>query len=433
MKANRVLIIGAGLAGRKTLEQVKKERRADILVVGFVDDDLKKQKTEIHGVPVLGTIDDLPRLVKTKNIDQVFISTPSVGGEFITRVTEMLPSGISIKVLPSISSVILGKVNLSYIRDIDSSDLIGRPLVKSNQRLITEKAKGKSFLVTGGAGSIGSEIVRQLYDSQAKTVVVVDSWEEGIYNLLEELHGKQEEGRPKLKAYIGNIRDKKRIEEILELFPVDVILHAAAYKHLPLMEDNPGEARKTNYQGTKNLLDLAVKHHIKDFVLISTDKAVNPTCVMGESKRQAELLVKTYAKKHKGSRFSAVRFGNVLNSSGSIVPKFLKQIQKREPVTITHMEMTRYFMSIPEAVSLVLSSWVISKNGQILVLDMGEPVKILDLALNLIRIHGLEPHKDIVIIETGIRRGEKIHEQLAYDKQKIKPSILERIFIAEEM
>lgn len=433
MKANRVFIIGAGLAGRKTLEQVKKERRGDILVVGFVDDDPKKQGTEIHGVPVLGTIDDLPRLVKSKNIDQVLISTPSVGGEFVTRITRLLPPGISIKVLPSISSVILGKVNLSYIRDIDSSDLIGRPLVKSNQKLISGKTKGKSFLVTGGAGSIGSEIVRQLYDSQAKMVVVVDSWEEGVYNLLEELQSKQNAERPKLKAFIGNIRDKKRIEEILQLFPVDVVLHAAAYKHLPLMEDNPGEAKKTNYQGTKNLLDTAVKYGIKDFVLISTDKAVNPSCVMGESKRQAELLVKSYSKKHKGYRFSAVRFGNVLNSSGSIVPKFLKQIQKREPVTITHMEMTRYFMSIPEAVSLVLSSWVISKNGQILLLDMGEPVKILDLALNLIRIHGLLPYKDIEIKETGIRKGEKIHEQLAYDKQKIKPSSLERIFIAEEI
>lgn len=432
MKANKVLIIGAGLAGQKTFAQIKKETRGDILVMGFVDDDHKKQGTKIGGVSVIGVTDDIPRLIKSKNIDQVLISTPSVSREFIARITRLLPPGISIKVLPSISSVILGKVDLSYIRDIDSSDLIGRPLVKSNQELISKKAKGKSFLVTGGAGSIGSEIVRQLYDSQAKMVIVMDSWEEGIYNLLEELGTKQSVGHPKLKFFIGNIRDKKRIEEILNLFSVDVIIHAAAYKHLPLMEDNPGEAKKTNYQGTKNLLDVAVKRGIKDFVLISTDKAVNPSCVMGESKRAAELLVKAYAKKCREYRFCAVRFGNVLNSSGSIVPKFLKQIQKREAVTVTHMEMTRYFMSIPEAVSLVLSSWVISKNGQILLLDMGEPVKILDLALNLIRIHGLEPYKDIEIKETGIRRGEKIHEELAYDKRKIKSTLLPRIFIAEE-
>lgn len=433
MKANRVLIVGAGLAGRKTFEQIKKEHRSDILVVGFVDDDLKKQKTLIGGVPVLGTIDNIPRLIKTENIDQVLISTPSVGGEFVTRVTRLLPPGISIKVLPSISSVILGKVDLSYIRDIDPSDLIGRPLVKSNQEIISEKAKGKSFLVTGGAGSIGSEIVRQLYDSKAKRVIVLDSWEEGVYHLLEELGPKHGPERPELKAFIGNIRDKKRIEEILELFPVDVIIHAAAYKHLPLMEDNPGEAKKTNYQGTKNMFDAAVTHGVKDFVLISTDKAVNPSCVMGETKRRAELLVKEYARKHKKHRFCAVRFGNVLNSSGSIVPKFLRQIQNRTSVTITDKEMTRYFMSIPEAVSLVLSSWVISKNGQILLLDMGEPIKILDLAINLIRIHGLEPHKDIEIKETGIRKGEKIHEELAYGKKEIKPSALERIFIAEEI
>ncbi|MBI2120791.1 MAG: polysaccharide biosynthesis protein [Parcubacteria group bacterium] len=433
MKANRVLIIGAGLAGRKTLQQIRKERRSDIFVVGFVDDDPKKQDTEIGGVAVLGVIDTIPRLVKAENIDQALISTPSVGGELVTRVTRLLPPGISIKVLPSISSVILGKVDLSYIRDIDPSDLIGRPLVKSNQEIISEKAKGKSFLVTGGAGSIGSEIVRQLYDSKAKRVVVLDSWEEGVYHLLEELGPKRSAERPDLKTFIGNIRDKKRVEEILELFPVDVIIHAAAYKHLPLMEDNPGEARKTNFQGTKNMLDIAIKYGIKDFVLISTDKAVNPSCVMGETKRRAELLVKAYAKKYTNHRFCAVRFGNVLNSSGSIVPKFLKQIQNRTALTITDKEMTRYFMSIPEAVSLVLSSWVISKNGQILLLDMGEPIKILDLAINLLRIHGLEPYKDIEIKETGIRPGEKIHEKLAYDKHGIKPSSLERIFIAEEI
>jgi FlaA1/EpsC-like NDP-sugar epimerase len=272
-----------------------------------------------------------------------------------------------------------------------------------------------------------------LYDSEARLIVVLDAWEEGVYRLLEELEPKRSSDRPKLKAYIGNIRDKARIDEILRLHPVDVILHAAAYKHLPLMQDNPGESHKTNMIGTKNMLDSAVKHKIKDFVLISTDKAVNPTSVMGESKRAAELLVKAYAKRNKGVRFCAVRFGNVLNSSGSVVPKFLKQIQDRAAITITHKDMTRYFMSIPEAVSLVLSSWVISRNGQILLLDMGEPVKILDLATNLIKMHGLEPHIDVSIIETGIRPGEKIHEELAYDKSKMKPGPLPMVFIAEEI
>ncbi|KKU80516.1 MAG: Polysaccharide biosynthesis protein CapD [Parcubacteria group bacterium GW2011_GWA1_47_8] len=432
-KKNNVLIVGAGLAGHQIIREIKKDRRPDVLIAGIVDDDEKKQGRTINGAQVLGTIDDIPRIIQEKKIDQVLISTPSVGGAFVARVTRLLPLHIPIKVLPSISSVILGKVDLSYVRDIDPSDLIGRPLVKSDQQFISKKAKGKSFLVTGGAGSIGSEIVRQLYDSPAKSIIVVDSWEEGVFNLLEELHAKHGAHRPKIKAFIGNVRDKKRIEEILKLTRVDVILHAAAYKHVPLMEDNPDEARKTNYLGTKNMLDLAVAHGVKDFVLISTDKAVNPTSVMGESKRGAELLVKIYAKKNPNHRFCAVRFGNVLNSSGSIVPKFLKQIRSRSAVTITHAEMTRYFMSIPEAVSLVLSSWIISKNGQILLLDMGEPVKIMDLAINLIRIHGLEPHKDILIKETGIRPGEKIHEELAHDESNIKQSSLERIFIAEEL
>lgn len=433
MIKNKILIIGAGVAGHEVLKQIKKEKRDDLVIVGFVDDDTKKQGRKIGGVEVIGIIDDIPRIIKKNKVDQVLISTPSVGGAFITRVTQLLPKGIHTKVLPSISSVILGKVDLSYVRDIDPADLVGRPLVKADQQLISQKAKGKNFLVTGGAGSIGSEIVRQLYDSEAKSVTVMDSWEEGVFNLLEELQAKKHADRPRLKAFVGNIRDKKRIEEIITSTHTDVILHAAAYKHVPLMEDNPDEAHKTNYLGTKNLLELAVKHGVKDFVLISTDKAVNPSCVMGKSKRDAELLVKKYAKKNSEYRFCAVRFGNVLNSSGSVVPKFLKQIRNGSAITITDTAMTRYFMSIPEAVSLVLSSWVISKNGQILLLDMGEPVKILDLAINLIKMHGLEPYKDISINEIGIRPGEKIHEELVYDKAKIKHSPLERIFIAEEL
>lgn len=434
-KKNNVLIVGAGAAGRKIIKQIKKESGSNVVAVGFVDDDEKKQGQEIVGVRVLGKIDDIPKIIKREKVDQVLISIPSAGGTLVTRVTQLLPipASIPIKILPSISSVILGDVHFSQVKDLDPSDLIGRPLVRSDQELISKKAKGKNFLITGGAGSIGSEIVRQLYDSEAKSVVVVDSWEEGVFNLLEELPPKHYSGRPKLKAYIGSIRDKKRIEEILGLSHIDVIIHVAAYKHVSLMEDNQDEARKTNYLGTKNMLDLAVKHSIKDFVLISTDKAVNPSCVMGETKRAAELLVRSYAKKNPKSRFCAVRFGNVLNSSGSIVPKFLKQIRSRSAVTITDMAMTRYFMSIPEAVSLVLSSWIISKNGQILILDMGEPVKILDLAINLIKMHGLEPHIDVVIKEIGIRPGEKIHEQLAYDKNAVKHSPLERIFIAEEL
>lgn len=433
-KREHLLIVGAGVAGHMVLEQINKEERNDIVVVGFVDDDPKKQGKQIEGARVLGTIADLPRILQEHPVDHIVISTPSVGGELIGRVRSAVPAEISIKILPSISSVILGNVDLSYIRDIDPSDLIGRPLVKSDQQFISRKAAGKTFLITGGAGSIGSEIVRQLYDSDAREVIIMDSWEEGVFNLLDELAARKNgTTHPRVRAYIGNVRDKARVEEIMKAHRINVVLHAAAYKHVPLMEDNAEEAHKTNVVGTKTVLNAALKYKVKEFVLISTDKAVHPSSVMGKTKRAAELFVKAQAKKHPGSRLCAVRFGNVLNSSGSVLPKFLKQIRSRSPVTITHMEMTRYFMSIPEAVSLVLMSWIVAKNGQILLLDMGKPVKIVDLAVSLIKIHGLEPYKDVAIEETGIRPGEKIHEELSYSAGSLPKSPDKRIFIAESI
>ncbi len=431
-KKSTWIIIGAGAAGQEVVEQLRTGKRTDIEVVGFVDDDKTKQDSKVVGIPILGRIDDLPRLVGSHGVDEVLISVPSLGGEFVKRIMKLVPPNLPIKVLPSI--VLLGTVDLSLIRNINPSDLIGRPLVKSAQLFIADKAEGKTFLVTGGAGSIGNEIVRQLYYSKAEHIIIVDSWEEGVFNLLQEIeprHKHKEERR--IQPFIGNIRDRGRIDEIMSKYKIDVVIHAAAYKHVPLMEDNKEEAKKTNYIGTKNVLDLTVKHKIKDFVLISTDKAVNPANVMGRTKRQAELLVKQFAKKHKDYRFCAVRFGNVLNSSGSVVPIFVRQIKNRLPVTVTHKDMTRYFMSIPEAVSLVLLSWILSKNGQILVLDMGEPIRIMDLAIDLIKFYGLEPYKDIDIVEIGIRPGEKIHEELAYDKRRLKPGPMERIFIAEEL
>ncbi|MBY0384354.1 SDR family NAD(P)-dependent oxidoreductase, partial [bacterium] len=338
----RVLIVGAGVAGRKVIEEIRKEERADIFVAGFIDDDASKHGLTLEGFPIFGGIQDLPRVAADKKIDQVLISTPSAEREVLRRVMELLPAGFPVKVLPSISSVILGNVDLSNIRDLDLSDLIGRPLVKADQQRISDRAKGKTFLVTGGAGSIGSEVVRQLHNSQAKKIIVIDSWEEGVYHLLEELHAHSGvAGHPELCAYVGNVRDQERLEEILSQHNIDVIIHAAAYKHVPLMEDNASEAHKTNVGGTVNLLGLAIKNKIKDFLLISTDKAVNPVNVMGQTKRDAELLLKQHAQEYAAHRFCAVRFGNVVNSSGSVIPKFLKQIKSRSPVTVTHRDMTR--------------------------------------------------------------------------------------------
>jgi FlaA1/EpsC-like NDP-sugar epimerase len=272
-----------------------------------------------------------------------------------------------------------------------------------------------------------------LYATGAKRVAILDSWEEGIFNLSEELKDGGNGKRPELVFYLGNVRDKERIDEVFKACKPDVVLHAAAYKHVHLLEGNRSEARKTNYLGTKNLLDACVRHRVRDFVFISTDKAVRPKSVLGETKREAELLVKQYAKRHTSAHFMSVRFGNVLNSSGSVVPTFVKQIRERRPVTITHRDMTRYFMAIPEAVSLVLLSWVVGENGQILVLDMGTPSRILDLAIRLIRMHGLEPYTDIPIREIGVRPGEKIHEELAYDSSKLRRAPVPRVFIAEDM
>lgn len=430
----RLLIVGAGAAGTQVVRELKKNARAGIVVAGFVDDDPKKLGKAVRGITVMGAVGDIPRLIGELRVDQLLISTPSVAG-LEKRVAQLVPPGFPIKILPSISSVILGHVDLSYIRDIHLGDIIGRPLVKADQQLISTRAKGKTFLVTGGAGSIGSEIVRQLYASQARAIVVLDAWEEGIFNLTEELQpeGRPLRGKPRLHMSIGNVRDKKRLEEVMRRFRVDVIVHAAAYKHVHLMEANPEESRKTNELGTKNMLDMAIRHGVRDFVLISTDKAVRPKSVMGKSKRAAELLMKRYAKKREGVRFCAVRFGNVLNSSGSMLPKFVRQIRTRSAITITHKDMTRYFMSIPEAVSLVLMAWKVSKNGQILILDMGRPVKIFELAEMLIKLHGLTPHEDIPIVEIGIRPGEKIHEELAYDTKKLRPSGADRVFIAEDV
>ncbi len=424
----RILIVGAGVAGQMVAKELERSTLSDGKVVGYLDDDNKKIGKKIHGFEVFGGIEIINTVILDKKIDEVIIAIPSQSQYVAKRVDELISTDVKVRILPALASVILGKVNLSFLKDIDPSDLLGRPLVQSDQRRIVAATKGLVFLVTGAAGSIGSEIVYQLSLSGAKKIICLDSWEEGCFKLSERY---KTVTSPGVEIFVGNVRDKERVEEIFKLTKPDVVFHAAAYKHVPLMEVNREEANKTNVVGTKNCLEVAEKFGCSGFVLISTDKAVNPSSHMGHTKRQAELLVKSFGKKISDSKFISVRFGNVLNSSGSVVPTFVSQVKSGGPLTITDKKMTRFFMTIPEAVSLVLQSWMIGENDHVYVLDMGEPVKIIELAKSIIMHFGLVPNKDIKIKEIGVRPGEKLYEELSYKKEKLKQTSNPKIFIAE--
>lgn len=420
----RILVIGAGTAGRIVAHELK--QLPECVIVGYLDDDPRKHHIPFEGFPVLGGIEDLGRLCKKHEVDELIVAVPSNPQRVFEKVKKSLDSPVKIRVVPSISSVILGKLKLSDIRDFDPSDFLGRPLVKSEQMKIVSASEGKTFLVTGGAGSIGSEIVEQLLDTDAVKVVAFDAWEEGCFHLTQKYVY-----RENFEVVIGNVRDRERVDEVVARCQPDVVIHAAAYKHVPLMEENSEEAVKTNVEGTRNVLESCKKYGVHSFVLISTDKAVNPTSTMGKTKRQAELLMKEYALSNSSGAYLAVRFGNVLNSSGSVIPTFIKQIRVGGPVTITDKKMERYFMTIPEAVSLVLQAWMLGENGKIYILDMGEPMKILDLAENMIKFFGYEPYKDVLIEEVGKRPGEKLYEELHYSTEELEPTDNSKIFIAE--
>lgn len=427
-KQSKILIIGAGVAGQMVVKELVRSSTPARCIAGYLDDDVNKIGKKIHGFKVLSGVDSINKVIRKEKIDEVIIAVPSQSQLVAKKVDRLLKTDVKVRILPALAPVILGKVNLSFLKEVEPSDLLGRPLVKSDQKKIVDSTNGLVFLITGAAGSIGSEIVYQLSLTQAKKIICLDSWEEGCFRLVEKYKNLK---FPKVEVYVGNVRDKERIDEIFKAVKPDVVFHAAAYKHVPLMEVNKEEAVKTNIAGTKNCLDAATKYNTSGFVLISTDKAVNPSSHMGYTKRQAELMVMDVAKKNKKSLFISVRFGNVLNSSGSVVPTFVSQVKAGGPVTVTDKKMTRFFMTIPEAVSLVLQSWILGENGRIYVLDMGEPVKILSLARAIIRHFGLTPGKDIKIKETGIRPGEKLHEQLSYKKEKLTQTVNPKIFIAE--
>lgn len=427
-KKNKVLIIGAGDAGAMLLREIERYHIANRQVVGFIDDDKNKTGKILLGVKVLGTRNELVKIASEKGIDEIIIAMPSVKGKEIKAIINICKqTNCKLTILPGLYEIIEGKVSISQLRPVDIEDLLGRDPVKLDTTAVREYLAGKIVLITGAGGSIGSEIVRQVAKMQPKKLLLLGKGENSIYEITQEL--KINSPEVKTVPIIADIRDKERIKAIMDYFEPQVVFHAAAHKHVPLMEYQPAEAVRNNILGTKVVADEAAAHNVETFVMISTDKAVNPTSVMGCTKRVAEMYVQSM-NKNSGTRFVAVRFGNVLGSRGSVIPLFKKQIAKGGPVTVTHPDMKRYFMTIPEASQLVLQAGAMAKGGEVFVLDMGEPVRIYDLAKDLITLSGLIPDKDIEIKITGLRPGEKLFEELLSAEDGTEKTMHKKIFTA---
>ena len=427
-KKNKVLIIGAGDAGAMLLREIERYHIANRKVVGFIDDDKNKTGKILLGVKILGTRDEIIKIAAEKSIDEIIIAMPSVKGKEIKAIINICKeTNCKLTILPGLYEIIEGKVSISQLRPVDIEDLLGRDPVKLDTTAVKEYLAGKIVLITGAGGSIGSEIVRQVAKMQPKKLLLLGKGENSIYEITQEL----KINCPEVKTVpiIADIRDKERIKAIMDYFKPQVVFHAAAHKHVPLMEYQPAEAVRNNILGTKVVADEAAAHNVETFVMISTDKAVNPTSVMGCTKRVAEMYVQSM-NKNSGTRFVAVRFGNVLGSRGSVIPLFKQQIAKGGPVTVTHPDMKRYFMTIPEASQLVLQAGAMAKGGEVFVLDMGEPVRIYDLAKDLITLSGLIPDKDIEIKITGLRPGEKLFEELLSAEDGTEKTMHKKIFTA---
>ena len=419
-----LLIIGAGDAGITILKEINRHRELNYRIIGFLDDDTAKIGMYIHNVKVLGEINKLPRIIEKYKIDEIIIAIPSAKPSLIKRIVDLTKGKVKLKILPGLYELINGKVSISRVRPLKLEDFLGREPVKINLEEVKGFIKEKKVLITGAAGSIGSELSRQIDGLNPEKLILLDIKESELYMLYHELKGKRE-------IILGDIRDKEKMEEIFKKYKPDIVFHSAAYKHVPLMEDFPEEAVKTNVFGTLNLVEISDRFGVESFVFISTDKAVNPTSIMGLTKRIGEIIVQEFSKRSK-TKFIIVRFGNVLGSNGSVIPLFKKQIEMGGPVTVTHPDMERYFMTIPEAVQLILQASSMGKGGEIFILDMGKPVKILDIAKSLIKIYGYEPDKDIKIVFTGIRPGEKLKEELWDDKENVKKSKHPKIFLVKE-
>lgn len=425
-----IMIVGAGQATVSILNEINRNNPNNYLIECIVDDDKIKVGRTINSVPVVSHTEDIPSMVKKYDIEEIILSIPSLDKDNKKRILDICANTkCKLKILPELYSLLTNNNNiLDKLRDVQVEDLLGRDPISFDCTFTKEYITGKTVLVTGGGGSIGSELCRQISSYEPKKLIIIDIYENNAYNIQQELI-RIYSSKLDMEVEIASVRDKNKLDKIFEHRHVDIVFHAAAHKHVPLMEKNPEEAIKNNVIGTCNVAQIAHEYNVEKFVLISTDKAVNPTSIMGATKRIAEMVIQSY-NRHSNTDYVAVRFGNVLGSNGSVIPLFKEQIKEGGPVTVTHEDITRYFMTIPEAVQLVIRASSMANGGEIFVLDMGEPVKIKDLAYNLIKLSGLEPEVDIDIQYTGLRPGEKLYEELliSKDKNQIKTS-MDKIFI----
>ena len=423
----KVMIVGAGDAGASMIKEIKQHPEYGKRVIAAIDDNPDKLGKRIAGVKIVGNRSKIKTMARKKGIDEIIVAIPSANHKEIQNIlNECNRTKCKIKVLPSLIDLINGDVSVSHLRDVEIEDLLGRDPVKVNLREISGYLEEKIVLVTGGGGSIGSELCRQIARFRPRRLIAMDIYENTVFELANELKAKY----PQLEfeVVIGSVRSERRVREVFEKYKPHVVFHAAAHKHVPLMEKNPKEAILNNIVGTKNLIDMSDEYSVSKFVMISTDKAVNPTNVMGATKRVGEMMLQEKSL-HSRTSYTAVRFGNVLGSNGSVIPIFRKQIENGGPVTVTHPDITRYFMTIPEAVQLVIQAGAMADGGEIFVLDMGEPVKIMDLAENIIRLSGYVPGIDIDIEITGLRPGEKLYEELLLDEESVKKTAHQKIYV----
>ncbi|CUU50627.1 polysaccharide biosynthesis protein [Clostridium beijerinckii] len=425
----RVMIVGAGSAGTMLINEMMARRELKYNPIVLIDDDKSKLGKRISGVKIEGNRYDIPYIVGDQEIDLILIAIPSLDAKNKAEIIEICKNtNCKLQIIPGMYEILSGDATVSRIKDVDLEDLLGRDPIQLDNKGISDYIEGRTILVTGGGGSIGSELCRQISVYNPKRLIIFDIYENNVYDIQNEL--REEFPDMNLTVLIGSVRDRKRLREIFTKYKVNVVFHAAAHKHVPLMEDSPKEAIKNNVFGTLNLAIEASDANVERFVMISTDKAVNPTNIMGATKRLCEMIIQAMDKQSR-TEFVAVRFGNVLGSNGSVIPLFKRQIANGGPVTVTHKKIIRYFMLIPEAAQLVLQAGAFARGGEVFVLDMGKPVKIYDLACDLIRLSGLEPNRDIKIVVTGLRPGEKLYEELLMSEEGLENTVHNKIYVGK--